>query len=116
MKTLDLKLITDNNITIDKKRVPYKVENNVYTFIIDKLTHKLDITNETFLRENDDYSFFLDIKNKKSELFLKKENYLLQVKVEYAILLTNQKGFEIDYLIETQDEVNKLYLNLEGEL
>ena len=43
-------------------------------------------------------------------------NYLLQVKVEYAILLTNQKGFEIDYLIETQDEVNKLYLNLEGEL
>ena len=84
-------------------------------FTVKDMTHTLDFKNNTFLRENDDYSFLLDIENEKSEINLKKEQYNLQVLVEYANLLKNKNDIQLSYFIETDDHENVLKIELIGE-
>lgn len=112
---LQLVLKSGENIVLEEKNVPMKkIEDNL-SFQIEGMTHIINIKEETFLRENDEYSFLLDIKNKKSTITLKKEQYVLQVEVEYAILLKNQNEINISYLIETDDNIYNLILSLEED-
>ena len=79
-----------------------------------EMSHILDLEKETFLRENEKYSFFLDVKNKKCHMHLKKENNTLQVSVIYAIILQNKNEMELSYKIETQEEEIKMKLIMLG--
>ena len=49
-------------IIANAKRVPYELEDNILTFEWEDMKHCLDLENMEFTRENDDYSFFLNIK------------------------------------------------------
>ena len=102
-------------IVLEKKDVSYTFKNEMLNFQLEDMTHSLNTLTKEFTRENDEYSFFLDIENKNCEITLKKEQYYLQVKVEYAILLENKNIYEITYLLETDDEETKLIIELEGE-
>ena len=113
-KILNIKLFEDDNILLNKK-ISYLVDNNIISFFIDDMKNTIDLNKKTLIRENDEYIFTLDITNKKSTIKLKKEKYLLQLKVEYAILLTNQNIIEISYCLETHQNNMKLLLELEGE-
>ena len=49
-------------------------------------------------------------RNQSKKIKLKKEDYLLQVNVEYAILLKNQNELKLNYLIETDDNPMSLVI------
>lgn len=110
---MNLKLIENEEIIYAKDHLTYQLENNILSFKIEDMSHTIDLETSEFTRENEEYSFYLNILDKKSELLLKKENYLLQVKVTYANILRNQKVIEISYLIETNDNPTKIIIELE---
>ena len=100
--------------TILEEQIKGIINGQVITFIHDEMKHQIDLEKQTFLRENDDYSFFLDIMQKKCEITLKKEHNILQVNVKYAIILQNKNEIEISYSIETQEEMMHLKLVMLG--
>ena len=101
-------------IMVEENIKVYLKDERLY-FTLKDMSHTLNFKKKTFLRENDDYSFLLDIENEKSEIKLKKEQYTLQVRVEYANLLKNKNDIELSYFIETDDHENVLKIELIGE-
>ena len=89
------------------------LENNILSFQLNDMNHSVNLQTKEFLRENDEYAFLLDIENQKSQITLKKEQYNLQVLVEYANLLTNKNEIQLSYFIETDDHENVLTIELE---
>jgi len=110
---INLFLYNGEELVLQKNNIYCTKNNNSLNFEFDQMSHQIDLENQTFLRENDEYTLFLDILNKKCELSLKKEQYTLQLEVEYAILLKNKNKIEISYLIETDNRENKLIVELE---
>jgi len=111
----NLKLKKGEEIILEKESLPYEKKENILTFQIEDMTHTLNLETKEFIRENEEYSFFLDIENKNCEITLKKEQYYLQVQVEYANLLENKNEIDLTYFIETDDEKTELLMELEGE-
>ena len=91
---------------------------NVHTIKTDKFktSHMEIVFRKSVVKEElGAYSFLLDIENEKSEINLKKEQYNLQVLVEYANLLKNKNDIQLSYFIETDDHENVLKIELIGE-
>ena len=112
-KMLNIRIIDDNNIKNEK--VSYIKNDDRIIFILDNVKNTINIKEKTYTRENEEYNLFIDLINKNCTLKLKKENYLLHLNVEYAILLTNQNIIQVSYKLETQENKVHLELELEGE-
>ncbi len=112
---LNLKLIKGEKIVLEKENIDYEKEENNIIFHLEDMVHTLNLETKEFTRENEEYSFFLDIENEKCEITLKKEQYYLQVLVEYATLLKNKNVYELSYFIETDDCCTKFILELEED-
>ena len=110
-KRLHITLKNGQENIIDEENIEGNIQNQIITFSFQNMHHTLDLAEESFLRENDDYAFFLDIQNQKSEITLKKEQYNLQVLVEYANLLKNKNEMKISYFIETDNNENVLTIS-----
>lgn len=112
---LNLQLKKGEEIVLQQNNIPYEQKENNITFMLEDMIHTINLETLEFTRENEEYAFFLDIENKKCEITLKKEQYYLQVEVEYANLLKNKNVIKLSYFIETDDTANELTLHLEGE-
>ena len=111
---MNIMLWKGDNIVRNLK-VPYQKEDTTLKFSFDEMEHTLNLETLEFTRENEEYIFYLDIKDEKCEITLKNEGYYLQVPVEYANLLKNKKIYELSYRIETDDEPLTLRIELERE-
>ncbi len=111
----NLKLIKGEEAVLEKENVPYEKKENSIIFELEGMTHTLNFETKEFTRENEEYAFFLDIENEKCEITLKKEQYYLNVLVEYANLLKNKNIYDLSYFIETDDLSTKLILELEED-
>lgn len=98
-----------------QQEIPAKKENNLIEFIIEDNNHLIDIQNKTFTRQNNEYLFFLNIKDLKCKLTLKKENYTLDIPVDKASLEYNQNTCNIEYLIETDNETKTIIITWEDK-
>lgn len=90
-----------------------KNENKVYFKMLNFDT-TIDKVEQTFLRENEEYIFFLDIKNKKCKVELKKENITFDVMVEEASMEVLKNKIIIEYFIETDEARNKIVIQESG--
>jgi len=112
---LNLVLKKGEEILLQKNAISYNKHLEEITFQLDEMEHRINLETKEFIRENQEYSFFLDIENKNCEITLKKEDYHLQVQVEYANLVKNKNKIILTYFIETDDNAIELTLDLEGE-
>ncbi len=112
---LNCRIKKKNKIIAEGNHLPYELKDNILEFEWDEMKHFLDLDNMEFTRENDDYSFFLSVRNQTSEIRLKKEQYDLQVQVEYATLMKMKNTINLKYFIETDDEETEVCIELEGE-
>ena len=110
---LKITLKNGENIVINEENIPALLENNILSCQLNNMKHSVNLQTKEFIRENDEYAFLLDIENQKSQITLKKEQYNLQVLVEYANLLTNKFEIQLSYFIETDDHENVLTIELE---
>ena len=98
---------------INEKNILGQIIDNNLSFDLNEMHHIINLITGEFIRENNEYAFLIDIKNKKSQIILKKEQYNLQVLVEYANLLKNKNEIQLSYFIETDDHENVLIIKLE---
>ena len=101
---LDVKLEKGRQTVLEKHKIIGEKNNNNLVFKIDNMNHHIDLKQEIFKRINEEYEFFLDIKNKKCYLKLKKENYKLDIIVEQASFEYINNSCIINYFIETDDQ------------
>ncbi len=94
------------NDTIENKS---KKENEFYFSLLDYET-TIDLEKQTFLRENEEFCFFLDIQNKKCQVYLKKEDLTVDVLVEECQFIHEKDKIVLEYFIESDTERIKLVL------
>ncbi len=70
----------------------------------------LDLEQELFTRENEEYIFLLDIKNKYCKIELKKEEMECEVLVEECSLTYEHEKIILEYFIETDEARNKIVI------
>lgn len=82
------------------------------TLVFDLMEYEttIDIENEIFTRENEEYLFLLDIKNKYCKIVLKKEELEFEVNVEECAISVLNNKIVIDYFIETDEARNKIVI------
>ncbi len=104
-----------NNIEEYKEHFKNKSKNkNKLKFRMLEFDTTIDKVEQTFLRENEEYIFFLDIKNKKCKVVLKKENIDFNVMVEEATMKDSNNQIIIEYFIETDEARNKIRIQESG--
>lgn len=93
------------------------IEKNKNRITFDFLEYNtlLDINKEIFIRENEDYLFTLDIKNKCCTIQLKKENLTFDINIDLCELNILENKIELEYLIESEDAKNRLVIEKIGE-
>ena len=77
--------------------------NNIISFKLEDIVNTIDLNREIFIRENDEYKFFLDFLNKSCILTLKKENYSLDINVDKCSFEVFNNKIIINYFIDTDD-------------
>ncbi len=85
---------------------------NSYYFNLFDYNTILDLENQTLLRENEEYTFLLNISNKTANLLLKKENIDFDIEVNECFLDIKDSKITLEYLIETSDAKNKLIIEV----
>ncbi len=100
--SLNVKFFKGDRLVFTKK-VHANYDDKIITFWLDEMLNKIDIEKQLFMRENDDYKFFLDFFNKSCILTLKKENYSLDIMVDRCDFKVLNQKIVIDYLIDTDD-------------
>lgn len=70
----------------------------------------IDLEEGTFLRENEEYIFFLNLKNKNCMVELKQESISFDVMVEEANLEILNDKIVLEYFIETDEARNKIVI------
>ena len=75
----------------------------------------LDLENEIFSRENNDFFFSLNIKTKSCQITLKQENMEFPILVDYCELKITNNKITLEYMLETDDVQNKLIIMKLGD-
>ncbi len=110
---LTFTLATGEKETIKKQNIMGILQDKILNFEVDGMHHELNMKNQLFIRENEEYKFTLNIENQTCNLELKKEGHQLNIVVDYATLIIENSNCQLEYLIETSDEKIKLDLTWE---
>ena len=70
----------------------------------------INLKEHTFLRENNEFIFFLNLKNKQCTVVLKKEDITFEVNVEECNIEIFENKIILEYFIETDDARNKIVI------
>lgn len=100
-----------NNEEVYKDTFKNKL-NNDKKIMFDMLDYEttINIKEKTFLRENNEYIFYLDFKNNKCKVELKQEGISFDACVEEANMEDLNNEVIIEYFIETDETRNKIVL------
>ncbi len=100
-----------NNKEIYKEAFENKLSSNKkLKFTMLDYDTTVDLEEETFLRENKEYIFFLNLKNKSCKVELKQENIFFDVVVEEANMEILSDKIVLEYFIETDEARNKIII------
>lgn len=84
------------------------VNNSTYSFIIENV--KTTLNSEELIRENNEFRFNLDIKNKQATYLLKEQNTVLDIDVEKINFKKENNNIILEYKISSDEEEFKLEL------
>lgn len=100
-----------NNEEVYKDTFENKL-NSDRKIVFDMLDYEttINIEEKTFLRENKEYIFYLDLNNKSCKVELKQEGISFEVSVEEANIEVENGKIILEYFIETDETRNKIVL------
>lgn len=114
-KEFTLTLIKNEEKIIEENFINLASNNSVKINLLDYTTI-LDIDTEEFIRENADFLFKIDIKNKKCTVNLKQENIELPILVDYLDYSITPNQIILEYVIESEDAKNKLIITKKDDI
>ncbi|MCI8394491.1 MAG: hypothetical protein HFH86_03305 [Bacilli bacterium] len=109
---LNLRLYKEDNLILESKKVAYTKEKNKLFFEIEGMNHEIDLESKIFKRENQEYAFILDFDQEKCFYELKEYQATCDIIVDQAFFEQTQNRLEMIYVIETEDEKNKIIIEL----
>jgi len=107
-KKITVNLYKNNKLELSYKNINVLINNETYTFINEGI--KMTLTDEVFIRENKEFKFVLDIKNKKSTYLLKEKNIVLDINVEKLYFKKGKESIIVEYKLESNEENIKMEL------
>ncbi len=107
-KMMTVDLYKDNKLVLHYQNINVLVNNQMYTFIKDGI--KTILNDKYFIRENKEFKFTLDLKNKKSTYLLKENNLLLDIEVEKIIYKKQNNSIIVEYKLESDEKDLKIEL------
>ena len=105
--------LTKGEEIILKEKVQAQNDNNILSFPLANMSNIIDINNQIFKRENEEYLFTLNFFEKKCILTLKNENYTLDIPVDKCNFSSNPNKITLEYFIETDD--SNMYFEIEWD-
>lgn len=113
-KIINITLYKNTRLELEAKEIAAFCGDNKYTFFIDDV--KTELSNSVFIRENKEYLFELDIKNKKCTYLLKPNNLTFDIDVEKISYEKNGNEIRLTYKITSDEEEIKIILEEIGEI
>ena len=113
-KIINISLRKNTRLELEAKDIAAFCSDNKYTFFMDDI--KTIISNTVFIRENKEYLFELDIKNKKCTYLLKPNNLTFDIDVEKISYEARDKEIRLTYKITSDEEEIELILEEIGEI
>lgn len=110
---MKITFLKDDNIILSKDIINSSPSKDIKEFSLLDVNTKLDLKNKIFTRDNNEYIFSLDINNKKSNIYLKKENLKFDIVVDFCSLDIQDNTIYLEYMIESED--SKIALKIEGK-
>lgn len=115
---LSLTLYNEKEKILEMMNVEYRKEKEEISFVRDAITYRIGINKKKkyFTRESEEFTFFLDITNRRCTYLLKETNTTLDVQVVDCSLEQKKNEITIEYNIESTEGKNKIHMYLkEGE-
>lgn len=95
-KYINWKLISDNKVIINLENIECEFENNVIKYYEDIHTlNIIDLNEDLYIRENTDFLFRIDFKNKIFNYILKENNISIEQNLEATI--TKDNNIDLKY-------------------
>ncbi len=94
-------LYKNNELVIENLNIDCNYIDNIITYKEDNNINTIDILNELFIRENDDYKIIINNQDNKMEYIIKENNnsFFLDINSNFII---NDKEILIEYNIEDE--------------
>ena len=103
IKRYNIRLYNEDKLDKEYLNIKCIYNNNNISFILDGI--KTIITENELIRENEEYKFYLNFHDKKSEYYLKTHKLKYNINVEHTSRKINKKEIIIKYKIEYNEEL-----------
>ncbi len=108
---LRIKLLKDDKLSYKDTVKNISNKDQILKFNLLDVITTIDTANKIFIRENDEYIFYLDIIKKKSNIYLKQEDIKFDINVDYSKLELKDEQIIIEYMIESEDSKINLIID-----
>lgn len=109
-KSINIILYEKNKIIKKYNNIRAIIQDNKIIFYTDNIKNIL--SDEYYTRENNEYLFYLDIKNKESKLTLKEHNNTFNIEVTKTKYKKNDNIISLEYKIESNEEELKIVIEI----
>ncbi len=108
---LKIKIYSELDNLIENEEY-FAIKNNNVIKYIDLANNKMsiDIENDLIIRENNDYIFNIDFKNKNINIFMKHLKKEFNKEIETIRLIKTNNSFEVKYRLIDEDIINNFYI------
>lgn len=113
-RPITLNLYKEHRLEMSYVDINALVNNSTYSFIVEGI--KTTLNNEEFTRENNEFKFYLGIKNKKATYLLKEQNTLFDIDVEKINFKKENNNIILEYKISSDENEFKIELIDKGEI
>ncbi len=107
---LNLTLKKEEKTILEQQKIPYMKKDNTIFFDIEEMKHQINLEKKQLIRENEEFYFFIDLEQEKCVYKLKKEEMEFNIIVDDAFFDLCKNTLEINYVIETDDEKTKIFI------
>lgn len=109
-KSINIILYEKNKIIKKYNNIKAIIQDDKIIFNTDKIKNTL--TKTYYLREDNDYLFYLDIIKKECTITLKETNNIFDIKVTKANYLKDNNNISLEYKIESNEETLKICIEV----
>ena len=113
-KNITLNLFKENRLEKEYKDIKAIEKDSEYIFSLDGV--KTIISTTRFTRENNEFKFELDIKERKCTYYLKEKNMSFDIDVEKVMYKKEDNNIILEYKISSDEETFKIEIKIEDDI
>ena len=103
-KIINWMLKDNNEVIINNQAVECSFSDDIIIYNENSNINIIDIKNKTYKRENDEFSFTIDFKNKSFKYILKEKDYLIENKLTKAVFSQNKNIYNLIYSMDEEEK------------